>query len=200
MILTGPEILKQINCGTIKITPFNERYLNPGSVDLTLGSQVKVYRDYVEVKEPSLIEDGMLLKYLDRGLVQDSKKEPEVLAFQIDPEVGWVLNPGVGYLMHTAERVSTDSYVPVLDGKSSIGRLFIKIHETAGYGDICYDGHYTLEVTSQFPVRVYPGMRICQMRFHTIQGDPVSYQETGTYTNNLSTGPVPSQAWRSAFK
>jgi dCTP deaminase len=105
------------------------------------------------------------------------------------------LEPNVGYLMHTIERVHTKKYVPVLDGKSSIGRLFMKVHETAGYGDAGFDGQYTLEVTVVHPLRVYPGMRIAQMRFHTILGE-VQKLYAGNYTGEAAKGPVPSRAWR----
>lgn len=84
------------------------------------------------------------------------------------------LEPRKLYLLHTAERVSTKAFVPVLDGKSSIGRLGICIHLTAGYGDPGFDGQYTLEVTCVIPVRIYAGMRFCQMRFHTMVGEPPS--------------------------
>ena len=103
-----------------------------------------------------------------------------------------MLMPGVGYLMHTAERVCTNKYVPVLDGKSSLGRLFVMVHVTAGYGDAGFDGQYTLEVLVHFPVIVYPGMRFCQMRFMEIKGDPVSYQRTGHYVGDKALGPVGS--------
>lgn len=91
--------------------------------------------------------------------------------------------------------------MPVLDGKSSIGRLGVQVHVTAGYGDPGFDGQYTLEVTSVYPVRVYPGMRFCQMRFHTRDlGDqtvlkgPLLY--AGSYEGETSRGPVPSMIWR----
>ena len=102
--------------------------------------------------------------------------------------------------MHTVERIRTDFYNPVLDGKSSIGRLFVKVHETAGYGDPGFNGQYTLEVTtSMFPVRLYPGMRICQIRFHTLEGALASYEETGHYKGEAAQGAVGSKVHESAF-
>jgi dCTP deaminase len=123
----------------------------------------------------------------------DSKAPQKVLEFEMHPDRGFVLLKGIGYLMHTAERVRTGHYVPVLDGKSSIGRLFIAVHVTAGYGDTGFDGQYTLEVTAQHPVVVYPGMRFCQIRFHTTVGDVQPYH--GNYTGEASMGPVPSRAY-----
>lgn len=217
MILSGEEITKQVSIGTIEIVPFYSKRVNPASVDLTLGDQVAVY-DRFTTKSlddkgpydgwdlaryvPSLRPSEMDLDGVPHGknYGHDTKTELVVRRYKIDPELGWVLNPGVGYLMHTAERVSTNKYVPILDGKSSIGRLFIQVHVTAGFGDPGFSGQYTLEVTSEFPVRVYPGMRICQMRFHVMEGDVVSYQKSGSYTGKLASGPVASMAHKSAFR
>lgn len=207
MILSGQEILKQVEAGLIQIDPFNPERINPASFDLTLGDEVAIYSDYTQFYHDAVGPlDGKFLKAYginERGChvrAMDSKQKPSVQRLKIDPDVGWVLNPGVAYLMHTREKVYTEKYVPILDGKSSIARLFLQIHMTAGFGDPGFRGQYTLEVTSQFPVRVYPGMRICQIRFHHIEGDVVSYQQTGNYRGQLSEGPIESQAYRSAFK
>jgi dCTP deaminase len=99
--------------------------------------------------------------------------------------------------MHTRERIWTEKFVPIVDGKSSIGRLFIQIHATAGYGDPGYDGEYTLEVIVQHPVRVYAGMRIGQIRFHTLEGEvEKTYKVTGSYKDEAAQGAVASKAWR----
>jgi len=87
--------------------------------------------------------------------------------------------------------------VPVIDGKSSIGRLFIAMHITAGYGDTGFNGQYTLEVTAVHPVIVYPGMRFCQMRFHTTVGEVLDYANCDShYTGANAMGPVASQAYK----
>ena len=224
-ILSDCAITAAIEAGRIRITPYRSEQLNPVSYDLTLGDGVAVYEDCVAVGGPldgrDLISSSdVKLEYPRRfftegaatrarlGLppavsphdlndVLDVKVEPRVRRFTIGPE-GWVCKPGVGYLMHTAERVWTDRYVvPVLDGKSSIGRLFVQIHVTAGFGDPGFDGQYTLEVVVTHPVRLYAGMRIGQMRFHTIEGEVGrTYDKTGHYVGALAEGPVPSQAWR----
>ena len=192
MILAGTEIKRRVEDGSIVIDPFEPAHLNSASIDLTLGSTVAVYEDFTYCGAA----DGEKGVYDGHGLmgqphhVLDTKQPAELRKWEMDPEMGWVLLPGVGYLMHTVERVCTDNYVPVLDGKSSIGRLFVKVHETAGYGDCGFDGQYTLEVTSLFPVRVYPGMRFCQMRFCTIQGVPISYQSIGHYTGQDAVGAL----------
>jgi dCTP deaminase len=108
--------------------------------------------------------------------------------------MGFSLQPGILYLMHTEEVVWTSRYVPVLDGKSSIGRLGIFTHITAGFGDANYRGQYTLEVTVIQPVRVYRGMRFCQMRFHTMEGEVMHY--SGNYVGDTAMGAVPSRSWK----
>lgn len=184
--------------GTIKIEPFTEEQLNPVSYDLTLGDGVAVYGDCVltgKSLEDDDKETGAGFFPIRRTL--DVKEEPKVCTFKMTPEKGWVLLPGIGYLMHTRERVSTSGFVPIIDGKSSIGRLFITVHVTAGYVDPGFAGQYTLEVVCQHPVRVYPGMRIAQVRFHTIAGvvDKL-YSQVGHYTGEHAQGAVGSQAWR----
>jgi len=224
-ILTGPEIRRALFAGDIVIEPMDEENLqdgtlvNPASYDLTLGNKVAVYSNVMQVvfgnaikarqaykdgvPEPldSVIYDAVvrskgscLYAHNERWL--DSKRKNSTWEFTIDKEAGWLLKPGIGYLMHTVERVTTDRYIPVLDGKSSIGRLFVTAHVTAGYGDPGFDGQYTLEVVSTHPVVVYPGMRFCQMRFHTAVGEVLNYKHRGHYTGQASMGPVPSMSWR----
>lgn len=204
-VLTGPEIEHQHACGNIIIDPFNRDQINPASYDLTLGNKVAVYKNCVVPMVHSswnpvtsrsvscLVADSMGSNLFSSEGQMDAKAPQEVLEFEIDLERGWLLKPGIGYLMHTAERVRTDKYVPVLDGKSSIGRLFIAVHVTAGYGDTGFDGQYTLEVVATHPVIVYPGMRFCQIRFHTAVGAVLPY--AGNYTGDASMGPVPSRAY-----
>ncbi len=213
-ILPDRQIRAAVTRGDIEIDPFNPAHVNPASYDLTLGDEVMIYKRWVGYDEnydsrgPSGLEtsradvigprDGSDLYRPHTDLVLDSREEPNTAKFKIHPEAGWILKPGIGYLMHTAERVHTKRYVPVLDGKSSIGRLFIVVHVTAGYGDPGFNGQYTLEVTVTHPVKVYPGMKIAQMRFHTIAGPdaPLDRIYDGNYTGTDARGPVASKAFR----
>jgi len=216
-ILADSAIRLAIQEGDIEIDPYNPDHVNPASVDLTLGDEVRVYKRAVCYDEtydvrPTLggfasglsmaditgkPRDGSDIFPANGGVYLDVKEEPSSVAFKINPEVGWVLKPGIGYLMHTRERVHTKKFVPVLDGKSSIGRLFIQVHVTAGYGDPGFNGQFTLEVTALHPIRIYPGMRICQVRFHTMRGEVGNtYDKTGHYTQEAATGAVASQAFR----
>ena len=198
-ILSDMAIRAAVEAGDIEIDPFDEKQLNITSYDLTLGDEVRVYKDWVGSTWPREVPlqavDSMSWRPRDQILRVD--EEPETVAVKIDPDLGWVIRPGIGYLMHTRERVKTNKFNPILDGKSSIGRLFLQVHATAGYGDPGFDGQYTLEVIAQHPVQVYPGMRICQIRFHTIVGElSKTYDQVGHYTKAAATGAVASQAWR----
>lgn len=195
-ILTGAEIRRNIDQGKIEIDPFLPAHINPASVDLTLGEQVRVYEAVTSLWPADLAAYSRGENIYRNEVALDAKDELATRSFRIT-EAGWLLKPGIGYLMHTRERVRTDHFVPVLDGKSSIGRLFIQVHVTAGYGDPGFDGQYTLEVVSTHPIVVYAGMRICQMRFHTVCGEVTSYQDRPShYTGPAAQGAVPSQAWR----
>lgn len=170
-ILSGLEIRKRYVEGSIRIDPFDPAMLNPASVDLTLGGGVFTYADGLVALDPR--EDH-------GGHRQEYKLGEEVF-----------LAPGRLYLMHTAERVWAQDLVPVLDGKSSLGRLGISVHQTAGYGDPGFDGQYTLEVTCVLRARLIVGMRVAQMRFHTLVGEVVPY--AGKYVGQWAMGAIPAR-------
>ena len=197
-ILSDGEIRRAVACGDIEIDPFVPEHVNPVSVDLTLGDEVLVYRRWVT---PYMTNVGIGPEERLGGPFRQPydylsvKEEPETIRLKMHEQRGYTLRPGIGYLMHTRERIFTRKYVPVLDGKSSLGRLFLSVHETAGFGDPGFNGQYTLEVTVVHPLRVYPGMRIAQMRFHTICGE-VEKQYAGNYVGEAARGPVASKAYR----
>lgn len=192
MILTGEEIKKEVAAGHIEIDPYNEDNVQPVSVDLTLGEQARVYTSQVTWDEGANSRPG---ESLHHGFYQplDPKEEQETQVF-IMPITGFVLRPDILYLMHTRERIHAKEFVSVLDGKSSIGRLGVVIHLTAGYGDPGFDGQYTLEVTCVHPVILYPGMKIAQMRFHTVRGAITDYGQKGHYKGETAAGAVASMA------
>lgn len=174
-VLSGRAIAAAVDEGSITIDPYDRRHLNPASYDLTLGDEVRVY-------DIGGLHAGFL----------DSKKSNPTRKLKIPPE-GILLVPGTGYLMHTRERVGTKKFVPIIDGKSSIGRLFALIHYTAGYGDPGFFGQYTLEVSVVHPIIIYANMRICQIRFQTISGEVDLYN--GHYKGETAQGAVASHAY-----
>ena len=165
MILSGLEIARQLRLGTIDITPFDERYLNPNSYNLRLHNELLVYTDDV----------------------LDMKRLPHTEELTI-PEEGLVLQPGKLYLGRTYERTTTNAYVPMLEGRSSVGRLGLTIHVTAGFGDVGFSGFWTLEIQCVQPVRIYPMVEICQIYYHTIEGDYIPYH-SGKYQANEGIQP-----------
>ena len=195
-ILSDRAIVAAITQGDIEIDPFDRKQLNPASYDLTLGDEVVVYDQWcwctAAVNGRDHANRGEAL--VPRQDILDVKDEPKVNRFKIGDD-GWILKPVIGYLMATRERVLAKKYVPVLDGKSSIGRLFVSIHECAGFGDAGFDGQYTLEVTVKHSIRLYAGMRIAQIRFHTMVGEPL-HPYDGQYKGDTARGPVASRAWR----
>jgi dCTP deaminase len=165
MILSGKEIEKQIMSGNISIEPFNPQYLNPNSYNLRLHSELLVYTDDV----------------------LDMKKLPQTKSLII-PEDGLILQPGKLYLGRTYEKTATSSFVPMLEGRSSIGRLGLYIHVTAGFGDVGFSGYWTLEIQCIQPVKIYPMVEICQIYYHTLEGDFTPYN-SGKYQNNEGIQP-----------
>lgn len=169
MILSGKEIKNKLGKEII-IEPFNEKQLNPNSYNLKLHNELLVY-------------DEQIL---------DMKKPNKVKNLTIPPE-GLVLEPGVLYLGRTVEYTATDKYVPMLEGRSSIGRLGLFIHVTAGFGDVGFKGFWTLEIFCIHPIRVYPDVEICQVYYHAVEGEYEKYI-SGKYQNN--TGVQPSLLYK----
>lgn len=161
MILTGKEIKANINKGSIIIDPFNEKQINPNSYNLRLYNELVIYQNKI----------------------LDVKKNNEYDKAYI-PEDGIMLLPEKLYLGRTVEYTETNLYVPMLSGRSSIGRLGITIHITAGFGDIGFRGFWTLEISVVQPVIIYPFIEICQIYYCIPIGD-ISYY-TGKYQNNNS--------------
>jgi dCTP deaminase len=170
LILSGLEIARQVELGAIEITPFEDRLMNPNSYNLRLHDELLVYTDEV----------------------LDMKRRLATKKIGIPPD-GLVLRPGVLYLGRTFEYTSTGKFVPMLEGRSSIGRLGLYIHVTAGFGDVGFAGYWTLEIQCVQPVRIYPMAEICQIYYHTIYGDFELY-DGGKYQRN--TGIQPSLSYK----
>ncbi len=156
MILTGPEIKRRREMGYIKIDPFNEKQLNPNSYNLTLHSEMLTYR-------------AALGEHLD------ARKDNPTWVMSI-PEEGLIFRPGRLYLARTNELTETHGLVPQLDGRSSVGRLGVSVHATAGFGDMGFVGCWTLEISVIEPVKLYPGMEICQVSYHEVIGEHRPYK------------------------
>ncbi len=169
MILSGLEIKKNLG-NNIKIEPYNESQLNPNSYNLRLSNELLVYKELT----------------LDMKKINEAEK-------LIIPDEGLLLEPGRLYLGRTLEFTETEEYVPMLEGRSSIGRLGLFIHVTAGFGDVGFKGFWTLEIHCIQPIIIYPYIEICQIYYHTVEGEHIKYS-SGKYQNN--TGIQPSLLYK----
>ena len=178
MILSDKAIKQAIHFGDISIEPFNEKNLGSNSYDLHLSEHVAMY-------------NGELL---------DAAMNNELTRSTISKN-GELLRPNELYLMSTIERTGSKKYVPMIEGKSSVARLGIQVHLTAGFGDVGFDGHFTLEVIVTKPVIVYAGMPIAQIYFQEVSGEvetPYNTKKSAKY-NNQSILPQESKMYRNKF-
>jgi dCTP deaminase len=221
-MLTGPEILRHVRAGTIVLDPFKEKNLGANSYDLELDPWIKVYKKSLPAHE---YWNQFYLDHLGRldvyGYPLTSRRpgypEPpftEPLDMRVDEETvdltipagGLVLYPGVLYLAATVECAGSALYVPCVEGRSSIGRIAVFAHTSAGFGDLDFSGptcpaQWTLEMVAVQPVRVYAGIRVCQIFFTTPHhghdlGPLPRY--TGKYTGQK--GPKASNLWKDFVK
>ena len=164
MILSGNQIRASLG-KDIVIEPFQDANLNPNSYNLTLHNELMTYEEVV----------------LDMG------KPNRVRRIIIPPE-GLILGPSQLYLGRTVERTETHNLVPMIEGRSSIGRLGLFVHVTAGFGDVGFCGYWTLEMFAVQPVRIYPNVQICQIFYHQIAGEVTEYQ-SNKYQDNHDIQP-----------
>ena len=175
MILTHDDIIGAIEKGDIVIDPFNFDAIGVNSIDMHLSPFIVTLEGIIEVRFP-----------------------PDLTYKEIGAD-GLTLWPNRVYLASTTERTKTRKHVPIMHGKSSIARLGISVHD-AGFGDIGFEGHWTLELTVAQPVRVYAGIPICQLSFHEPKSLP-----TETYMQRKQSSykdawndpkPQPSKLWQ----
>lgn len=175
MILTDNEILAHMAKGSIVIEPFDPAAMGSNSYDVHLGRMLAEYEDEV----------------------LDAKKHNAIKLYPI-PDEGIVLLPSKFYLGVTEEYTETHEHVPFLEGKSSVGRLGIDIHATAGKGDIGFCNFWTLEISVKQPVRVYAGMPIGQLIYFAVEGtvnNPYNVKKSAKYTARTNV-PVESMMWK----
>ena len=163
MILSGSEICNRLGRDII-IDPYDRSRLNPNSYNLTLHDELMVYEE----------------------VVLDMAKGNRVRRLDIPPE-GLTLRPNQLYLGRTVERTETHNLVPQIEGRSSVGRLGLFVHVTAGFGDVGFAGYWTLEMFAVQPVRVYAGVPICQIFYHEVTGEITEY--ASKYQHNRDIQP-----------
>ncbi|MCO5233914.1 MAG: dCTP deaminase [Chitinophagales bacterium] len=175
MILSDRSILEEINNGNIVVDPFRPECLGTNSYDVHLSQFLAIYESEI----------------------LDAKKYNPIKIIEI-PEEGYILQPNVLYLGSTEEYTETHAHVPFLEGKSSIGRLGINIHATAGKGDVGFCNHWTLEISCIQPVKVYAGMPVGQLIYFTVEGGINNFYNKKQSAKYIEKSPLPqaSMMWK----
>jgi dCTP deaminase len=168
-MLTGPEIVRQRYLGAIIIEPFIESHVGPNSYDLRLSDELLVY-------DPGVLDMKSMNAYTQHSI----------------NSMGKVLQPGELYLGSSIEVVGAEGFSFDIDGRSSVGRLGMEVHISAGFCDDGFKGTITLEISVVRPLRVYAGVRICQISFNELVGQRQPYK--GKYIGQV--GPRASGMWR----
>lgn len=179
-MLTGSSIEEGVKSGKILIDPFDPSCVNPNSYNLKLHPQLKVYKHGSMVLPKQYANGNEQKSYnmiIQTPLRMDQPNETETIEI---PDDGYILLPNTLYLGRTVERAGSDHFIPMINGRSSGGRLGISIHICAGFGDIGFDGTWTLEITVVEPVKILPYSEIAQICFFTPAGE-VSNLYRGRY-------------------
>ena len=183
MILSDVTIREEIAAGRIVIEPFDDRDVQPSSVDLHIDRYFRVFRNDTT-------------PFIDPKLPQEDLTE----LVEVVDDNAFILHPGEFVLGSTLERVGLPTdLVARLEGKSSLGRLGLLIHSTAGFVDAGWDGHLTLELSNvaTLPIALYPGMKIGQisfLRMTTASQNPYGSGITGSKYQGQR-GPTPSRSY-----
>ena len=185
MVLSDRSIKEALQAGRISIVPLNDEDIQPASVDLHLGDKVVVFQNYVQ-------------PYVD---VKKSMDDFTDVVSIPDEQHPFILHPGEFVLASTLEDISIcDDIVARLEGKSSMGRVGLLIHSTAGFVDPGWHGHLTLELSniSRMPITLYAGMKIGQISFlqlttpaERLYGSPALHSK---YQGDME--PVPSRLYQ----
>ncbi len=214
-VLTGPEIRRIVELTKheatgfvperecpyrIDIEPFDPKWCGPNSVDVHLAPELKVYALLDSFQKHPGLHFLVPAGYEPSYQLDMRQEPPPLLSLPID-KWGLMLMPGVLYLGSTVERTRTEGLVPWLDGRSSVGRLGMSVHVTAGRGEDGFGADptkgprpWTFEITVVHPLRVYAGARIGQLTYMTLEGERAPY--SGRYQDQE--GPTASRFWTDA--
>jgi dCTP deaminase len=184
VVLADRTIRRLLDEGRIEIDPFDEALIQPSSVDVRVDRYFRVFHNarypFIDVREP---------------------QEDLTELVEVDDEQPFILHPGEFVLGSTLERIRLpDDLVARLEGKSSLGRLGLLIHSTAGFIDPGWNGHVTLELSNvaNLPITIYYGMKIGQLSFVQLSEPaetPYGSDELGSKYQGQA-GPTPSRYWK----
>lgn len=188
MLLSDRDIRSEIQAGRVKVEPFNEAMIQPSSVDVRLDRFFRVFENHrYEVIDPS---------------IEQSELTREVA---VAPDEFFILHPGEFVLASTYEVITLpDDIAGRLEGKSSLGRLGLLTHSTAGFIDPGFSGHITLELSNvaNLPVKLYPGMKIGQLCLIKLSSPAEHPYGSAVYGSRYQgqRGPTPSKSWLNFHK
>ncbi|NOX29209.1 MAG: dCTP deaminase [Actinobacteria bacterium] len=183
MILSDRTLREQLAAGRIVIDPLDDSLIQPSSVDVRISNLFRVFRNHT------------------RGIIdvkQDTSDLTELIEIPPDSDRPFILHPGEFVLGSTLERIGVpDDLVGRVEGKSSLGRLGLLIHSTAGFIDAGFDGHITLELANvaSLPITLYPGMKIGQVSFMKMTSPAENPYGAGARGSKYQgqRGPTPSR-------
>ena len=188
MLLSDRDIAAEIKAGRVQVEPFEPKMIQPSSVDVRLDRFFRVFENHkYEVIDPS---------------VEQSELTREVA---VAPDDFFILHPGEFVLASTYEVITLpDDIAGRLEGKSSLGRLGLLTHSTAGFIDPGFSGYITLELSNvaNLPVKLYPGMKIgqlCLIRLSSSAEHPYGSAVYGSRYQGQR-GPTPSKSWLNFHK
>ena len=188
MLLCDRDILLEMKSGRVQVEPFEAKMIQPSSVDVRLDRFFRVFENHkYEVIDPSL---------------EQSELTREVA---VAPDDFFILHPGEFVLASTYEVITLpDDIAGRLEGKSSLGRLGLLTHSTAGFIDPGFSGHITLELSNvaNLPVKLYPGMKIgqlCLIKLSSAAEHPYGSAVYGSRYKGQR-GPTPSKSWLNFYK
>ena len=160
MILAYDQLLEDVESGRIHCKPFNPEMVGTNSIDVSLGRNIKILKHnafsffHGWYTDPELPQKTKSIVMKDRGIIM------------------W---PWLRYLAHTEEEIGSDFYVPIYEGRSSIARMFLWSHISAGFGEVGFKRQWTLELACVGRIRIFPGMRIGQVFFSTVSSNAKLY-------------------------
>lgn len=188
MLLSDRDIAAEIDGGRVKVEPFDQKMIQPSSVDVRLDRFFRVFENHrYEVIDPS---------------IEQSELTREVA---VAPDDFFILHPGEFVLASTYEVITLpDDIAGRLEGKSSLGRLGLLTHSTAGFIDPGFSGHITLELSNvaNLPVKLYPGMKIGQLCLIKLSSSAEHPYGSAIYGSRYQgqRGPTPSKSWLNFHK
>ena len=188
MLLSDRDIAKEISAGRVVVEPFDAAMIQPSSVDVRLDRFFRVFENHrYEVIDPSVEQPDLTREVA------------------VSPDDFFILHPGEFVLASTYEVITLpDDIAGRLEGKSSLGRLGLLTHSTAGFIDPGFSGHITLELSNvaNLPVKLYPGMKIgqlCLIKLSSAAEHPYGSAVYGSRYQGQR-GPTPSKSWLNFHK